>query len=323
MRMLLIFFIAVIVALVGLTQWRAARQEAQAEAATPPSGDFVEVGGVPVHYKVMGSGPDLVLIHGASGNLNDFTMGFTDRLTDRFRVILFDRPGLGYTGRPAGHGGAWNAAEETPTEQARLLQSAADQIGVTNPVVLGHSFGGVVALAWGLERPDETAALVLVSAVSEPWPGSLGWTYRVFGSSPGGALAVPLVTGFVPQRVVSDSIESIFAPQQAPDGYAKHIGVGLTLRRESTRANAQQVNALRPHVVEMQKKYSTLTMPIEAVHGDADTIVPLQVHAEVLMGDVPDGNLTVLSGEGHMPHHTSPDAVVDAIDRAAARAGLR
>lgn len=319
----MLYSLILVLGVMAVTQWRAGVREAQAVRDNPPANEIIEVDGVPVHYKVMGSGPDLVLIHGASGNLNDFTLGFTDRLTDRYRVILFDRPGLGWTGRLPGYGGAWNNTEETPLEQAGLLQKAADQIGVKNPIVLGHSFGGIVALAWGLSRPEDTAALVLVSAVAEPWPGELGWTYTVNGSTLGGALFVPLITAFVPQSYVSSSIESIFAPQEAPEGYADHIGVGLTLRRESTRANAQQVNALRPHVVEMRKSYGTLEMPIEAIHGDADTIVPLEIHAEVLMGDVPNGNLTVLPGEGHMPQHTSPEKVVTAIDRAAARAGLR
>ena len=319
----MIFLTILIAAFIALIQWRAAAREAQAEAMTPPVGQILDVNGVPVHALVMGQGPDLVLLHGASGNLKDFTLGFADRLTDRYRVILLDRPGLGWTGRPAGHGGAWNNKEESPLEQAALLQGAADQLGVENPIVLGHSFGGIVALAWGLSRPDDTAALVLLSAVSEPWPGELGWTYGVFGSRLGGALVVPLITAFVPKQLVSDSISAIFAPQSAPEGYAEHISTGLTLRRESTRANAQQVNALRPHVVEMQKNYGALHMPVEAVHGDADTIVPLKVHAEVLMRDIPNGKLTVLTGQGHMPQHTAPEAVEAAIDRAATRAGLR
>lgn len=319
----MIFLTVLIAAFIALIQWRAAAREAQAEAMTPPVGQILDVNGVPVHALVMGQGPDLVLLHGASGNLKDFTLGFADRLTDRYRVILLDRPGLGWTGRPAGHGGAWNNKEESPLEQAALLQGAADQLGVENPIVLGHSFGGIVALAWGLSRPDDTAALVLLSAVSEPWPGELGWTYGVFGSRLGGALVVPLITAFVPKQLVSDSISAIFAPQSAPEGYPEHISTGLTLRRESTRANAQQVNALRPHVVEMQKNYGALHMPVEAVHGDADTIVPLKVHAEVLMGDIPNGKLTVLTGQGHMPQHTAPEAVEAAIDRAATRAGLR
>ena len=319
----MLYVAVLLLALLALTQWRAAVREAQAMRENPPVGEIVEVNGVPVHYLVQGEGPDLILLHGASGNMNDFTLGFTDRLSDRYRVILFDRPGLGWTGRPEGHGGPWNNAEETPMDQAALLQAAADRIGVRNPIVLGHSFGGIVALAWGLTRPEDTAALVLVSAVAEPWPGELGWTYGTFGSRLGGALAVPLVTAFLPQSYVANSIESIFAPQQAPEGYAEHIGAGLTLRRESTRANAQQVNALRPHVVEMQKRYGDLTMPIEMIHGDADTIVPLDIHARVLMGDVPDGNLTVLEGMGHMPQHAAPEKVVAAVDRAATRAGLR
>ncbi|QFT59831.1 2-hydroxy-6-oxononadienedioate/2-hydroxy-6-oxononatrienedioate hydrolase [Sulfitobacter sp. THAF37] len=323
MRTALILFLILLAVLIGVVQWRAATREAAAEADTPPVGRIMDVDGVPVHALVMGSGPDLVLIHGASGNLRDFTMGFAQRLAERYRVILFDRPGMGYTGRLPGSGGAWNTAEETPMAQAALLQKAADRLEVRTPIVLGHSFGGIVAIAWGLSRPDDTAALVLASAVSEPWPGGLGWTYTVNGSRLGGALFVPMVSAFVPESYVETSIGSIFEPQDAPRGYGDHLGTGLTLRRTSLRANAQQVNALRPHVVEMQKEYAALTMPIEAVHGDADTIVPAHIHAEVLMGDVPNGALDLLPGQGHMVQHTAPDAVIAAIDRAAERAGLR
>lgn len=319
----LIISLVLIALFIGFVQWRAHIREVAAEVQNPPAGDFVTVAGTKVHYKIMGNGPDLVLLHGASGNLNDFTLGFADRLTDRYRVIMFDRPGMGWTDRPGGHGGAWNAREETPLEQAALLQAAADQLGVKTPIVLGHSFGGIIALAWGLSRPDTTAALVLVGAVAEPWPGDLGWQYTLNGTPLGGALVVPLIAALVPMGYVEDGIGAVFAPQTAPEGYGDHLGVGLTLRRESMRANAQHVNALRPHVVEMQKKYGTLTLPIEIVHGDADTIVPLSVHAAILINDVPNGALRVLQGAGHMPQHTHPDEVEAAIDRAATRAGLR
>jgi pimeloyl-ACP methyl ester carboxylesterase len=308
---------------VALVQWRAASREAQINTAFPPTGEIVSVDGVPVHYRIMGQGPDLVLLHGASGNLNDFTMGFTDRLTDHYRVILFDRPGLGWTGRPDGYGGAFSVREESPAVQAAFLQKAADQIGVRNPIVMGHSFGGIVALAWAQNRPRDTAALVLVAGVAEPWPGKLNWTYRVLGSWLGNALLAPLVSAFLPDSYIAGSVNSIFAPQKPPAGYADHIGAPLSIRRSTLRANAHQVNALRPHVVEMQKSYADLTLPIEMVHGDVDTIVPVDIHAEVLVQDVPNGALKVLPGIGHMPHHAARQEVVDAIDRAAVRAGLR
>ncbi|KIN60945.1 Hydrolase [Sulfitobacter noctilucae] len=323
MGRLLIFLALFVVGVVLLVQWQARAREQQAKETNPPTGTIITVDGTPVHYRIMGSGPDLVLLHGASGNIKDLTMNLTAQLTDRYRVILFDRPGLGWTGRLPGKSGPWNTASESPLEQAALLQKVADQIGVSSPIVMGHSFGGIVAIAWALNRPDETAALVLASAVAEPWPGELGWIYTVNGSPLGGALFVPMVSAFVPKSYIKQSIDATFAPQHAPAGYGEHIGVGMTLRRESLRANAQQVDQLRPHVVDMRQRYDALTMPIEAVHGDADTTVPLSVHAEVLMGDVPNGNLTVLPGQGHMLQHTAPAEVAAAIDRAAARAGLR
>ena len=320
----MVLILLVIVALfVATVQWRAYQREARAREATPPVGQILDIDGVKVHAKVMGEGPDLVMIHGASGNLRDFTFDFAERLTDRYRVVLFDRPGLGWTDRLPGYGGAWNNDAEPPQAQAALLQKAADALDVKNPIVLGHSYGGAVALAWGLSRPEDTAALVLVSGVSEPWPGGLGWLYTVTGSTLGSALFIPLVTAFAPKSLVKASVDAIFAPQKPPEGYTRYIGAGLTLRRESTRANAQQVNSLLPQIVEMQAQYETLSLPVEAVHGDTDNIVPLHIHSQPLMDDLPNGNLTVLEGVGHMPHHADPQAVEDAIDRAATRAGLR
>ena len=320
---MLAIFALLVVGFVMLVQWRAYQREVAANAAYPVIGQLLNVDGVTVHAKIQGSGPDLVLIHGASGNMRDFTFGMVEELSKRYRVILFDRPGLGWTDDLPARSGAWNSWAASPVEQVGILIKAADQLGVKNPVVLGHSFGGAVALAWGLARPDQTAALVLVSAVSQVWPGDLGWQYRVTGSTLGGALVIPMITAFLPEKSVTDSVDSIFAPQPAPAGYSRHIGTDLSLRRPSMRANAQQVNGLLPHIKAMVPRYDALTMPVEVIHGDADTIVPLEIHARVLMTQLIDGALTVLPGIGHMPQHVEPAAVLDAIDRAAARAGLR
>jgi pimeloyl-ACP methyl ester carboxylesterase len=315
--------VLLIVGLVALVQWRAYRREAAANAQYPPIGELLDVGGTKVHALVRGSGPDLVLIHGASGNMRDFTFDMVDELASRYRVILFDRPGLGWTDVLPQHAGAWNKRAASPADQAALLQQAADQLGVRNPIVLGHSYGGAVALAWGLSRPDQTSGLVLVSAVSEEWPGSLGWQYQLTGSTLGGGLLIPVITGFWPEKLVQHSIDSIFAPQPRPAGYINHIGPDLALRRVSMRANSQQVNSLLPHIKEMVPRYSSLTMPVEVIHGTADTIVPMDIHAKVLMTQLPNAHLTTLPGIGHMPQHVERRAVFDAIDRATARAGLR
>ena len=304
----------------GLAQ----KRESEARQDYPPIGQFVEVDGTRVHAWVKGSGPDLVLIHGAGGNLRDFTFDLADRLTDRYTVYAFDRPGLGWTDRLPGFGGAGSTAGESPAQQAALLHKAARQLGARRPIVLGHSYGGAVALAWGLEAPQDTAAIVLLGAVSNPWPGDLDTYYDVTGSAIGGVAVVPLITALAPEGRVDRAVTDTFRPQAPPAGYADYIGTGLTLRRDSLRANGQQVKTLRPHIVQMSKRYgSTLTMPVEIVHGTADGTVPLDIHSVPLSRQLTNARLTALKGIGHMPHHVATKATIGAIDRAAARAGLR
>jgi pimeloyl-ACP methyl ester carboxylesterase len=138
----------------------------------------------------------------------------------------------------------------------------------------------------------------------------------------GGAAVPPLIVAFAPSQAVDATLGAVFEPDPVPEGYAEHFGIGLTLRRDSIRANARQVRVLRSHIVEMSRHYVTLPMPIEIVHGEADIIVPPGIHSLPLSRLVPGANLVILKGTGHMPHHSEPEAVVAAIDRARARAGL-
>ena len=306
---------------------RARAREARAEAEHPPEGAIVEVTldgrAVPVHAVVRGRGPDLVMIHGASGNLRDMTFSLLPRLARRYRCIALDRPGMGYTGRVRPeYDDALSTRAETPTEQARLLRAAATALGAARPLVLGHSFGGTIALAWAVDAPDAVAGLIPVAAASNRWEGGLGALYALNSSALGGAVAVPALTAFVSDAKLREVTASVFAPDPMPPGYFEHVGAALTLRRRSMRANARQVNPLLPHVLEMEAKYPRLSMPIEWVHGARDRICPPEIHPAAFAAAVPHARLTMLGGVAHMPHHTAPEAVEAAVDRAAARAGL-
>ncbi len=309
--------------LIGFGLWidrKADLNEARTEARFPPQGTFVTVNGHDVHVIVKGTGPDLVLIHGAGGNARDFTFRFMDRLTDRYRVFAVDRPGLGYS-EPLEPISAFGGRAATPREQARQLADAVAQLGAERPIVLGHSYGGAVAMAWALER--ETSGLVIVSGVAMPWPGPLRLYYRFFGSPLGGALGAPLVSAFWGPDRLDGSVAGVFAPRPTPSGYVQGAGVALATRTGHFRASARQVRELRPEIVEQSTDYGRIEVPVELVHGVEDDTVPADVHAIPLSRILPDVTLTLLDGEGHAPHHTDPDAVVQAIDRVAARAGLR
>lgn len=297
----------------AITDGRATEREARAEARYPPTGRLIEVAGRTVHADQRGSGPDVVLIHGASGNTRDFTFALADVLAREFRVTAFDRPGLGWSD-PAGEAGI------SPLVQAEILRAAAAEMGIRRPVVVGHSYGGAVAMAWALGDPAGTGAVVSLAGATMPWPGGLGPWYTLASSDLGGATVIPLISAFVPERRAGSAIATIFAPDPVPEGYADYVGAGLTLRRETLRTNARQVNGLKPYLQRMSAAYPDLALPVEIVHGTADEIVPHKVHAGPMADLLPDARLTLIEDAGHMIHHSRPDAVIAAIRRAATRA---
>ncbi|WP_040609164.1 alpha/beta fold hydrolase [Pseudooceanicola batsensis] len=299
-----------------VTYWRVTQRQAEALRAYPPQGRFVDVEGHPVHYIQRGSGPDLVLIHGASGNTRDFTFSLIERLEDRYRVTAFDRPGLGHTPRLARRG-------VTLGDQADLLVAAADRLGLEKPVVLGHSFGGAVAMAWAVRHPEAARAVVDLSGATYPWPGELDRFYATLARPVVGPALAHVIGAWVGEAYIRDAIEGVFAPQAAPEGYAGHIGAELVIRPASLTANAQQRTDLRADLRALSESYPALDLPVEILHGTADDTVSLAIHSQALARDVPSARLTPLPGVGHMPHHVDEEAVVAAIDRAAERAGQR
>ncbi len=298
-----------------LVLWQARRHETHAEFRHPPEGQFLTVDGHRVHVVVRGSGPDVVLIHGASGSTRDMTFELVKHLEARYRVLIFDRPGLGYTDRI-------NRTGATITQQANLLSSAAAQLGALKPIVLGQSYGGAVALAWAVHFPDRLSALVPVSAVSSIWAQPLDFYYRSVSHKWLGPVVIPLITAFVSDAHVDKVMASIFEPQTAPTGYGDYFGPGLTLRRKTLRANALQRANLLDEIRALLPRYRDITAPTEIIHGDNDITVPAWNHSERLVVRIPGANLRLLPGIGHMPHHVAAKDVAAAVDRAAARAAL-
>src|SRR5215217_7420468 len=114
-----------------------------AERNNPPIGSFIECDGVRLHSLNRGdpAAPCVVLLHGNGSMIQDFTIsGLVDGLSRSNRVLCFDRPGFGYSQRPRSR--IWTA-----TAQAALFVKALNQLDVRNPVVLGHSWGTLVAIA--------------------------------------------------------------------------------------------------------------------------------------------------------------------------------
>jgi len=286
------------------------------EAAYPPEGEFVTVEGLKVHGVVMGAGPDLVLIHGASGKTRDFTIGIADQLAKKFRLIILDRPGLGYSD-------ALPRDAASLEDQARILQQAATAFGAETPLVLGQSYGGAVALAWAINHPENISGLITLASVSNLWLTGLDGLYALTTNPIGNALVVPLLSAFAGDQRINDTVATIFEPQDAPENYGANVGAALILRPDSWRANAYMRKYLKEEVAALVPRYGEITVPTEILHGTSDTIVPHRIHSDKLQNQIADNIYTKLDGIGHMPQHVSMDDVEAALDRLAERAGLR
>ncbi len=288
-------------------------------ADLPETSRILEVQGKRVHADVGGSqttgAPTIILIHGASGNLHDMTFSLAPRLRQTHHVVAFDRPGLG-------HSEPLHDKGETPREQARHLAAAARKLGVERAIVVGHSYGGAVALAFALEAPDLTAGVVSLAGAAMPWPGELGSWYSFASSAVGAQLVIPVLSRLVPSSFIRKSIQGVFAPNVVPEGYPEHLGLDLATAPQALVTNARQVGSLKPRLREMSKHYNGITAPIEIIHGEADDTVPLAVHSVPLSETAPNARLQRLKGVGHMIHHAAEDETVAAIRRALSRSGI-
>jgi pimeloyl-ACP methyl ester carboxylesterase len=121
----------------------------------PPVFGFVTVDETRLRYLDCGAGRAVVLLHGNGSMIEDFACsGIMEHAGPGLRFIAFDRPGFGYSERPRGR--AWG-----PSEQASLLLDALARLGIERPIVVGHSWGALVALAMALEGGHEETAQVL------------------------------------------------------------------------------------------------------------------------------------------------------------------
>ena len=290
---------------------RLLRFNARVEAAFPPIGRFLSEGGGRVHYVRRGPNSEtpIVLIHGASGNVRDWEHSMLPGLTQHHDIIAFDRPGFGYSDALPDFG--WKL-----TDQIGHLRGALHQLGVTRYILVGHSYGGSLAMRWALDHPDEVAGLALISAPVMDWGGGgIGPHYQIGGRAIIGDLLAQAARFLGGGPYLRKTINSVFVPQTPTEQYHAEGGIELALRPHTFRTNSVMMLRLYRQMIPQAKRNPTLSVPTQIIHGDADTIVPAWVHAEPLSKMHPQAGLTLMRGVGHMPHHADTDAVVEVIRR--------
>jgi pimeloyl-ACP methyl ester carboxylesterase len=282
------------------------------ERNNPPIGTFTECEGVRLHYLDRGdpTAPCVVLFHGNGSMIQDFTIsGLVDRLAHRNRVLCFDRPGFGYSQRPRLR--LWTA-----TAQAALFVKALDQLGVRNPVVLGHSWGTLVAIAFGLRNDYPIRGLVLASGYYFPT-----WRWDVWMMS---GPAIPVLGDLVRYTIgpilswaiLPMAFRKLFAPRSVPRDFKTRFPASLTLRPKQLRAAAEESAFLIPSAGQFQSHYPSIQCPVHIFHGAGDQIIEPE-QARCLHRALPASVLHLVEDAGHMVTYADGAALAQAVDTVA------
>jgi pimeloyl-ACP methyl ester carboxylesterase len=301
--------VGVILCLVAFTAWTAR----QVEKHLPPAGRFVDVDGASIHYLDEGSGPVVLLVHGLSGQLHNFTHSLLAPLRRDFRVVILDRPGNGYSTR-APHTGAG------VTAQAQIIARFCDALGLKRPLVVGHSLGGTIAIALAAQHPEHVGGLALIAPATErpdrvPDPFS-----RLVIHSP---LLRRLVAWTVatPLAIAGSArtLAVLFGPQPVPADFGVKGGGLLSLRPRSFIAASTDLVAAQGEQ-EPPDEAGELTMPVGILFGDSDRVLDPELHGKGFAARVKGAELEIVAGGGHMIPVTSADRTVAFITRMARRA---
>ena len=275
---------------------------------------FVNVGNTRIRYLRRGEGTPLVLIHGSGGgDLRDWQFSLFDALAKTNDVIAFDRPGIGESDEID------NMTD--PFAQARSLKAAAHALGAARPIVVGHSFGGLVALCWGLLGPEDVAGIGAISPVAMPFDEKLPAILNILPKPVIGALIARMACSVLRKKVVEDSALQAFGAMGWPEHYMETTGDILFRNPKEQQNIAREIVGALPRLAEIAAQYKTLTAPVEIVFGTKDENAITKYHARPLAEALPNAKLTLLEGVAHMPHYQAPEAVLNAIARLNANNG--
>jgi pimeloyl-ACP methyl ester carboxylesterase len=299
-----LLFLGALVTLIGA--WLIAR-------AHPRRGRRIDIDGSCQHVVELGPSDGsagalpLVLLHGAGCNLEDLRLALGERLSPRHRVILIDRPGQGWSE-------SGGRKFSSPAAQAAMLREIFDRFGVARALLVGHSWGGALALAFALDHPPRAAGLVLLAPPTHPHLRRLTRLYRMLAAPLAGRLFAHTLALPLAAAAFASGIGTAFAPQTPPRHYLKRSAAFLLLRPAAFLANARDMADLQAFLARQAPRYRELAAPTIIIQGDGDAIVPIEQHAMALAAAAPQAKLVVLPGIGHMPHHAAADRVVAEIE---------
>jgi len=239
---------------------------------------LVRVGDLDTHFAVSGEGGPVVLLHGW-GSSAESMAPVAKALEDRFQVYAIDLPGFGWTPSAATTWGTW--------EYATYVEAFMDRVGIPEASLVGHSFGGRIALVLAAQRPDRIRDLVLVASAGirlrrgllfRAKVGAVKLTKRLFSLPLWGRLGERIVTGLY----------------------------GRVGSRDYRSAGPMRATLVKVVAEDLRGILSAIRVPTLIIWGDQDQEVPFS-SMQIMARGIQGSRLEVFEGAGHFPFIDSPD----------------
>src|SRR6185437_304934 len=222
------------------------------ERLYPAQGRQIDVTGAALNVVEMGrrdaAGPPIVLLHGASSNLETMRRPLGEMLARHHRVILIDRPGHGWSPRE-------RETDSTPQVHAAMIAEALEKLALGRVIVVAHSLAGALGARLALDYLGRVAGLVLLAPVTHPWRGGVGWYNEAITTPALGPLLARTITLPLGLLLAHKSARHVFLPQAMPPGFVNDSATPLLLRPREFVANAHDLVSLKQAVTEQAPRY--------------------------------------------------------------------
>lgn len=234
------------------------------------------IDGIGVNYEVSGNGRDVLLLHGWGANLQSFAF-VRENLEKHFRVFALDFPGFGQSGEPPVPWGV--------EEYSAVVRKFIEQLGINEPIIIGHSHGGRTAIRYAAEYP--VRKLVLVDSAGVKPKRSLKYYIRVYSyKTAKHLLSLPGLKRY------KEPLLDKFRGKVGSDDYRNATGI---MRQTLVRLVNTDLTALMPRI----------QAPALLIWGEFDTATPL-AHGQLMEKLIPNAGLVVLKHAGHWSYVEKP-----------------
>lgn len=238
------------------------------------------VNGLEVNYKIIGQGPTILILHGWGGSSDSWTKVSEILAQKGFKVVCPDFPGFGKSKTPPK---IWDLKD-----YAQWLKNFSDYLNLENFFLLGHSFGGRVAIKFSIFYPEKVKFLILCSSAGIKQKWGLKEKIIFWLALVGNAIFSPKIL-----RRFKDKARNIFYKFLRNRDYAKADGTMKEIMKKIINED-------------LLPKLSEIKVKTFIIWGQKDNIVPIK-HAQIFKEKIENSKLEILPKIRHSPHLESPE----------------